>query len=118
MPRRDVADVVVYCPAVLLCAIWQALPLPPGGAHEHTAMGDVGFTFFWSRLKFRLHDASGQVVKAMGLGRAPVPSPEEAYAQAQAALESLSLPLALDKGATITECVPCVALQYAFPARS
>ena len=54
----------------------------------------------------------------MGLGRAPVPSPEEAYAQAQAALESLSLPLTLDTGATVIECVPSVALQYRFPARS
>lgn len=67
---------------------------------------------------FRPNDAVRQVVKAMGLGRAPVPSPEEAYAQAQAALKSLSLPLTLDTGATVIECVPCVALQYRFPARS
>lgn len=50
----------------------------------------------------------------MDLGRAPVPSPEDAYAQAQAALESLSLPLALDNGATVTECVPCVARHMRF----
>jgi hypothetical protein len=74
----------------------------------HTAIRPVGFTFLW-RLKREPHGAVPQVVKAMGLGRAPVPSPEEAYAQAQAALESLSLPLTLDNGATVTECVPCVA---------
>lgn len=40
----------------------------------------------------------------MGLGRPPVPSEEEAYAQAQATLVSLSLPHKLDSGATITRC--------------
>ena len=54
-----------------------------------------------------------QVVKAMGLGRPPVPSPEEAYAQAQSALESVSLPLTLDTGATVTECATCVACSVA-----
>lgn len=40
----------------------------------------------------------------MGLGRPPVPTEEEAYAQAQAALSGLSLPRKLDSEATITRC--------------
>ena len=42
--RHDKANALVCCPAVLLCAIWQALPLPPGGEcnmHMHMHMREA-----------------------------------------------------------------------------